>query len=135
MTQNGGRHFAAFVNETLTRPQIGGFIERCDAKGCRHVAHQVTHSVVRALRAFVEASLRESKRIGRALLMAHDVVALLEEGTDHFQAIVKHFPEFFLPIVGMFDLGKLQNDRKIERHRSDVATADRDRFSLFVTPQ
>lgn len=132
MTQNRSRDFAAFVNEALARPQIGGFIESRDAERGRHVAHQVAHGVVRTLRAFVEAPLRESKRIGRALLMAHDVVALLEEGADHFQTIVEHFPELFLPIVGMFDLGKLQNDRKVERHRTDIATADRDRFSLSL---
>ena len=134
MTEHFFGESAALFKQTLARPEEGGFIERRDAEGRRHVADQIAHFIVGILRAFIEAPLREGERVRRALLAADDVVALLEEFADHFQTLVEFGPESGAPIVRMLELHQADDERNIEAHSADVAAADRHIAALFVMP-
>ena len=133
--QDARGEFAALFEETFARPEVRGFIQRRDAERRRHVAHQVAHFRIRILRAFVEAALREGERIARALLVADDVVALLEEVADHLEALVQHRPELFAPVVRVLQLRQADDDGEVQGHRTDVAAPDRDGLTLFVLPE
>ena len=74
-----------------------------------------------------EASLTETKWIGRSLLLCQIIVGLLMEISNHLEVVVKHLVEITVLLTGL-----CQNHWQMKRNCAEIKSANEDGLVVLV---
>ena len=107
------------LSNALTTDKSIVFIKSGNTERCRHVVNKIPNHIVRVLSTMIQPSFAKCKRISATLCFSDKFISLLEELTNDFKTIIQFSPE-----VQTVLLTKLIDQRKIQRHSTDITTAN-----------